>query len=62
MKKYLLNIDTAKIHNALIPCNAAKSMKECNKKFFDNYEDAVNYYEGNKKKGTPCGRCLKDYE
>ncbi len=61
IKKYLLNIQTKKIHNGFSPCHRAKSMKESNKKWFDNYEEAVNFYEG-KSRGEPCGICLKDYE
>ena len=60
MAKYILNINTGKIHNALNPCYNCKKTTEENKKYFENYEDAVNYYEGKTKKGIPCGICLKN--
>lgn len=59
-KVYLLNISTGKIHSALHPCARAKGMAEANKKFFENYEDAENYFEGKIKKGTPCVKCFPE--
>ena len=60
MKKYLLNINRAVIHSGESPCNPAKRMKEANKKWFDDYEEAVNFYEDENKKGQPCTLCLKE--
>ena len=60
MKGYILNIDTAIIHDGKRPCHCCKNMKESNKKYFDDYNEAVNFYEGKSKKGTPCGICLKN--
>ena len=57
---YILNIRTGMIHSQETPCAKAKQMKEANKKCFDEYEDAVNFFEGGKKKGTPCGICLRE--
>ena len=59
MAKYILNIKTRAIHDGENPCALCKRMNEENKKFFEKYEDAVNYYEGKTLKGTPCGVCLK---
>lgn len=53
MKNYLLNISAGTIHNGKIPCAQAMRMAESNKKWFDKYEDAVNYFEGGKKKRIP---------
>ena len=60
MARYILNIKTGKIHNGLKPCTQCKNCNEGNKKYFDNYEDAVNYFEGKTLKGIPCGKCLKE--
>ena len=60
MSKYILNINTAKIHDGENPCSVCKRMSEENKKYFDNYDEAVNYFEGKNKKGTPCGICFKN--
>ena len=57
-KNFILNINTGKIHNGIFPCPQCKKAKEENKKYFDNYEDAVNFFEGQTKKGVPCGKCL----
>lgn len=57
MYKYIINIKTGAIHNAINPCSACKRMIEANKKMFNSYDDAENYFEGDKK-GTPCGVCL----
>ena len=59
MKKYILNISTAKIHDKLFNCPHLKRAKRCNLKYFDTYDEAENFYEGNKKKAEPCGTCLK---
>jgi len=58
--KYLLNIKTGTIHDGSAYCPRINRMAEFNKKWFDKYEDAVNYYSGKEKKGCPCGICLKD--
>lgn len=58
--KYILNIKTGTIHNALNPCDKCKKAKEGNKKYFDDYESAENFFEGKTAKGKPCGICLKD--
>lgn len=60
MKKYLLNISTGRIHNGRKPCYQGMLIAEFNKKWFDDYKEAVNYFEGKGKKGCPCGRCLKE--
>lgn len=60
MVKYILNIKTGKIHDAQKPCAQCKNSNEGNKKYFDNYEAAVNYFEGKTLKGLPCGKCLKE--
>ena len=60
MEKYILNIKTGKIHSGLSPCGQCKNTKEGNKKYFNNYMDAVNYFEGKSLKGIPCGKCLKE--
>ena len=62
MRKYILNIHTGAIHNGQAPCHLCQKMKESNKKYFDNYNEAVNFYEGKNKKGTPCGIYLKDMD
>ena len=62
MMKYILNIKTGKIHDGINPCARCKSCNEANKKYFDDYESAVNYYEGKTEKGRPCGICLKEKE
>lgn len=62
MKKYLLNINSGTIHNGEKPCYQGKMMAKFNKKWFDEYSEAVNYFEGNCKKGCPCGNCLKKEE
>ena len=59
-ERYLLNINTGKIHDTDKPCCHAARMKEESKKWFDKFEDAENFYEG-KKNGVPCGVCMKDY-
>ncbi len=60
MKRYLLNISTGTIHSGENPCYQGRVMAEFNKKWFDEYLEAVNYFEGKRKKGCPCGRCLKE--
>lgn len=60
MGKYLLNIHTATIHNGDNPCCQGRIMAEANKKWFNEYLEAVNFFEGKNKKGTPCNRCLKN--
>ena len=62
MSKYILNINTGAIHNGEKPCCFCKKMKESNKKYFDDYNEAVNFFEGKSKKGNPCGICLKDMD
>ena len=59
-KVYLLNISTGKIHSALHPCARAKRMAEANKKYFEDYESAVHYFEGRVKKGEACNLCLRE--
>lgn len=59
MSKYILNIKSGTIHSAENPCVPCRKAIEANKKYFDHYEEAVNYFEGNRRKGTPCGRCLR---
>ena len=59
--KYLLNINKGIIHNGCSLCDPARRMAEKNKKWFDKYEDAVNFYTG-KTKANPCGICLKEKE
>lgn len=58
--KYILNIKTGIIHDALKPCNKCNQAKEENKQYFDNYADAENFFEGKTAKGKPCGICLKN--
>lgn len=58
-EKYLLHIKTGTIHSAVHPCGQAKRMKKSNGQYFERYEDAVNFFEGDKK-GTPCALCLKE--
>ena len=60
MSKYILNIVTGTIHSCSKPCYQCKKCNEENKKYFEVYEDAVNFYEGKNRKGTPCGVCLKE--
>lgn len=60
MKRFLLNIAQHKIHNGFSPCPPAKRMAECNKKWFDTYLEAENYYEGGIKKGEICTLCFKN--
>jgi hypothetical protein len=57
---YILNIKTGKIHSGKNPCRFCQKMGKANKKFFDKYEDAVNFFEGNTVKGNPCNLCLKE--
>ena len=58
--KYILNIKTGKIHNAVTPCIPCRKTTEGNKKHFEVYEEAVNFFEGKTQKGEPCGICMKD--
>ncbi len=60
MKRYLLNIKSGTIHKGDDLCYQGRTMAEFNKKWFDEYTEAVNYYEGKSKKGCPCGKCLKE--
>ena len=60
MSKYILNIKTGMIHSAITPCAQCKRSNEGNKKYFEIYEDAVNYFEGKTSKGKPCGICMKE--
>lgn len=60
MRKYIINIKTGIIHDARKPCPACKKMMESNKKYFDTFESAENFFEGEKKKGLPCGKCFID--
>lgn len=60
MGKYLLNIHTATIHDGYNPCYQGKIMADSNRKWFNKYTEAVNFFEGTHKKGVPCNRCLKD--
>lgn len=62
MSNYILVLGSGKIHNGNKPCYPCRNAKECNKKYFDTYENAVNFYEGKNKKGEPCGRCLKELD
>lgn len=57
-KDYLLNIKTGMIHSGTNPCARVKRMAEANKKYFDKYEDAVNYFEGKERKGVACAICF----
>ena len=61
-KNYLLNIKTGKIHSMQQPCARVKRMAEANKKYFEDYESAVNYFEGKVIKGEPCSLCLPEKE
>lgn len=60
-RNYLLNIAQGTIHNGKNLCGQAKRMKKANKKWFATYAEAVNYYEGEDKKGIPCNICLRNY-
>ncbi len=60
MRKFLLNIAQGKIHNGILPCAPAMRMAEANKKWFDTYIEAENYFEGDSKKGVICNRCFKN--
>lgn len=60
MEKYFLNISSGTIHNGLKPCYQGRTTAEFNKKWFNEYSDAVNYFEGKGKTGCPCGKCLKE--
>lgn len=60
MSKYVLNIKTGIVHNGINPCGQSKRTNKGNQKFFESYEDAVNFFEGKTLKGKPCGICLKD--
>ena len=62
MSNYILNIRTRTIHDGKNPCAAAQRMAIANTKYFEKYEDAVNFFEGKTKKGQPCSKCLKSYE
>lgn len=59
--EYLLNIHTGIIHNGETPCHRARKIKQSNQMYFDTYEEAVNFFNGNRK-GEPCGICMKDYD
>lgn len=61
MEKFILVLSTGKIHNGLNPCGHCKKSKTSSRKYFDNFSDAENYYEGKTKKGEACSFCLKDY-
>ena len=59
-RRFLLNISTGTIHDTKKNCPYTKRMKKANKQFFDTYEQAENYYEG-EKKGEPCAFCMRKY-
>lgn len=60
MAKYILNIKTGKVHSGITPCAPCRRSAEGNKKYFDDYEQAVNFFEGKTEKGRPCDLCLKE--
>lgn len=60
VRNFLLNISTGTIHDTKKNCPYAKRMKKSNKQSFETYEQAVNYYEG-EKKGEPCAYCMCEY-
>lgn len=62
MKKFLLNITQHKIHNGFSPCHSVAKMAEANKKYFDTYEEAENFYAGGSRKGEICNICFKNKE
>ena len=57
-KNYLINIKTGKIHSGKKPCPAVSKMAEFNKKWFDTFTEAENYYGGEDKKADICSRCF----
>ena len=59
-KKYVLNINSGKIHDNVKGCHHLRNLKEENRQYFDTYEEAFNFFEGENKKGNPCGTCLRD--
>ncbi len=60
-KKYLLHLKNGTIHLTHATCPHVKKMNADNKKFFDKYDEAVHFFEGDKK-GHPCGTCHPDRE
>ena len=50
MSKYILNIKTGKIHDGLKNCPRCNNCNEANKKYFENYNDAVNFLKEKIKK------------
>ncbi|WP_289290501.1 hypothetical protein [Bacteroides sp. 41_26] len=57
-----MNIKTGKIHNGLSPCARARKMGDGNKKWFETYADAENFYESDTHKGVFCGVCFTSRE
>ena len=62
MSKYILNIQTHKIHDGDNPCYSCRNAKKSNLKQFSCYDDAVNYFDSKTVKGIHCGKCMKLYD
>ena len=60
-KKFLLHLKRGTIHLTEANCRHVAKMREANKKYFDTYEEAQNFYEGDKK-GRPCTTCKPDMD
>ena len=59
-KMFLLNIQTRKIHNGLAPCQVVKLMSTEHTKVFYSLDEAVNFFEGDKK-GELCTMCKRKW-
>jgi len=59
MKKYLLNISSGAIHDGINTCKQGLRTAEFNQKWFNDYQEAKNFFEGKGKQGKPCGICFK---
>lgn len=58
--KYFINISSRTIHDGENPCYSGQHMNEENRKWSDSFEELV-YCFGTGKKGSDCGKCLKNF-
>ena len=59
-KQYVLNIRTGIIHRKKRICHLGKRIKQENKKSFDQYQEAVDYYDNDSMKAHKCAVCFPE--